>query len=180
MCFLRVFEEVTESHLYDIFSWWLSIQPQVVQHMVENTTGKRMLGRVDRTQFINMYGFKSGEAVNLPYISAEISEKYLIAVKMGKLVANHREWWSNSWQIDKKWSKYATVTWKPGSGLLKLCPRFPFTLPSLPAERDGDPYWRGINACSWQLIPRRYRTLLNFRCWSLDWVRSLHQDRRKF
>lgn len=39
------------------------------------------VGRVDSTQFMNTYGFH----VNLPYIPAEILEKYLIVVKMWKL-----------------------------------------------------------------------------------------------
>lgn len=49
--------------------------------MLDNTTGET-LGRVDSTQFINMYGFKPEESVNLPYILAKVSEKYSIAVKM--------------------------------------------------------------------------------------------------
>lgn len=49
--------------------------------MIENTIGK-MLGRIDDTHFINMYGFKSGESVNLLYTSAKISEKYSRAVKI--------------------------------------------------------------------------------------------------
>ena len=81
---LEDFKKVPELHLYDIFSWWLNSQPQVVQSMIENTNGK-MLGRIDSIHFRNMYAFNSGESVNLPYISARICEKYSTPVKMWKL-----------------------------------------------------------------------------------------------
>ena len=40
-----------------------------------------MLGRADSTLFMNMYVFKSGEFVNVPYILAEMSEKILVVLK---------------------------------------------------------------------------------------------------
>lgn len=81
---LEDFEKLPELYLYDIFSWWLNTQPQVVQSMIENTNGK-MLGRIDSFHFRNMYAFNSGESFNLPYISARICEKYSTPVQMWKL-----------------------------------------------------------------------------------------------
>lgn len=49
--------------------------------MIEKTTVK-MLGRIDSTQFRNMYGFKSVESVNLLYISVRVCEEYSISVTM--------------------------------------------------------------------------------------------------